>query len=81
MSLDRMFDVTGKSVIVTGAAYGLGRAYAEIMASRGGDVTLLDINGDQLDRTVDEIRDSGIAGQVAGVQLDVALNSVLGEQR
>ncbi|MCA1334528.1 SDR family NAD(P)-dependent oxidoreductase [Pseudooceanicola marinus] len=79
MSLDRMFDVTGKSVIVTGAAYGLGRAYAEIMASRGADVTLLDINGDQLDRTVGEIRESGIAGQVAGAVVDVTDRTALAD--
>ena len=41
MSLDKMFDVTGKSVIVTGGAYGLGRAYAEILAERGAQVCVL----------------------------------------
>ena len=44
MSLESMFDVAGKSVLVTGAAYGLGRAYAEIMAAQGAHVSLLDLN-------------------------------------
>ena len=54
MSLETMFEVAGKSVIVTGAAYGLGRAYAEVMAERGANVTLIDLNEDQLARTLAE---------------------------
>jgi len=71
MSLETMFNVAGKSVFVTGAAYGLGRAYAEIMAAQGANVTLADINGDQLDKTVAEIRESGVRGAVAGAVVDV----------
>jgi NAD(P)-dependent dehydrogenase (short-subunit alcohol dehydrogenase family) len=66
-----MFDVAGKSVIVTGAAFGLGRAYAEIMAAQGANVTLADLNGDQLARTIAEIRDSEPRGTVTGVVVDV----------
>lgn len=71
MSLETMFDVAGKSVIVTGAAFGLGRAYAEIMAAQGANVTLADLNGDQLARTIAEIRDSEPRGTVTGVVVDV----------
>lgn len=71
MSLETMFDVAGKSVIVTGAAFGLGRAYAEIMAERGANVTLLDMNEDQLERTVADIRDTGPRGAVTGAVVDV----------
>lgn len=71
MSLDEMFDVDGKSVIVTGAAYGLGRAYAEIMLERGANVTLLDVNEEQLDRTLGEIRETDPRGTATGAVVDV----------
>ena len=77
MSLETMFDVTGKSVIVTGAAYGLGRAYAEIMAERGANVTLLDLNADQLSRTLGEIADQGWAGKLRGTVVDVTDRTAL----
>lgn len=77
MSLETMFDVAGKSVIVTGAAYGLGRAYAEIMAERGANVTLLDLNGDQLDKTLAEIGAMGWPGKVSGAVVDVTDRAAL----
>lgn len=69
MSLEMMFNVTGKSVVVTGAAYGLGRAYAEIMAEQGARVTLIDLNEDQLTKTVAEISEQ--FGTVHGIVCDV----------
>lgn len=69
MSLETMFNVTGKSVVVTGAAYGLGRAYAEIMAEQGAQVTLIDLNEDQLTKTVAEISEQ--FGRVHGIVCDV----------
>ena len=44
-TLDR-FDISGRSAFVTGAASGLGLAYAEAMAEAGASVTLADIDGD-----------------------------------
>lgn len=38
------FDLSGRSAIVTGAASGLGLAYAETMAEAGAEVTLTDID-------------------------------------
>ncbi|WP_225029278.1 SDR family NAD(P)-dependent oxidoreductase [Xinfangfangia pollutisoli] len=54
-ALEKMFDVRGKSVIVTGGASGIGRAYAEIMAEGGAKVCIFDIDPAGLDRTVAEI--------------------------
>lgn len=71
MSLETMFDVAGKSVIVTGAAYGLGRAYAEIMAAQGANVTLLDLNAEQLAKTISEIEATGPRGALRSGVLDV----------
>jgi 3-oxoacyl-[acyl-carrier protein] reductase len=36
----------GKSVLVTGAAHGIGRAYAEAFAAEGAEVTIADIDGE-----------------------------------
>ncbi|MFE3838203.1 SDR family NAD(P)-dependent oxidoreductase [Pseudogemmobacter sonorensis] len=65
-SLETMFDVRGKSVIVTGGASGIGRAYAEIMAEGGARVCIFDIDGAGIDRAVAEI-----AGEVWGQVVDV----------
>lgn len=77
MSLETMFDVAGKSVLVTGAAYGLGRAYAEIMAAQGAHVTLLDVNRDQLDRTVADISRGVAEGRISGDVIDVTDRTAL----
>jgi NAD(P)-dependent dehydrogenase (short-subunit alcohol dehydrogenase family) len=71
MSLESMFDVAGKSVLVTGAAYGLGRAYAEIMAAQGAHVSVLDLNADQLARTVAEIAATDPRGTIHAEVVDV----------
>ncbi len=66
-SLEEMFAVAGKSVIVTGGASGLGRAYAEIMAEYGARVCILDMDSDPLSTTVAEI-----AGETWGQVTDVS---------
>ena len=54
-TLQEMFDVRGKSVIVTGGASGIGRAYAEVMAENGARVCIFDIDAKGLDSVVAEI--------------------------
>jgi NAD(P)-dependent dehydrogenase (short-subunit alcohol dehydrogenase family) len=44
MSNSNLFDVSGKTVIVTGAASGLGLSIAEVMAENGARVALFDLN-------------------------------------
>lgn len=67
-TLAEMFDVRGKSVIVTGGASGIGRAYAEVMADNGARVCIFDIDPAGLDRTVAEIARRGdVWGQVVDV--------------
>ncbi|MCB1355401.1 MAG: SDR family oxidoreductase [Maritimibacter sp.] len=72
MSLQSMFDVSGKSVIVTGGASGIGRAYAEIMVEMGARVCILDLDPAGLDATVAEIGARGWPGEVWGTELDVS---------
>jgi NAD(P)-dependent dehydrogenase (short-subunit alcohol dehydrogenase family) len=69
-TLDEMFDVRGKSVIVTGGASGIGRAYAEVMADNGARVCIFDINAKGLEGVVTEMVARG--GDVWGQALDVA---------
>jgi NAD(P)-dependent dehydrogenase (short-subunit alcohol dehydrogenase family) len=69
-TLQQMFDVRGKSVIVTGGASGIGRAYAEVMVDNGADVCIFDIDRNGLDKVVAEMGANG--GQVWGQVVDVA---------
>lgn len=69
-SLQRMFDVAGKSVIVTGGASGLGRAYAEVMAEHGARVCIFDVDASGLADTVAAISEAG--GDVWSQRIDVS---------
>jgi NAD(P)-dependent dehydrogenase (short-subunit alcohol dehydrogenase family) len=69
-TLQEMFDVHGKSVIVTGGASGIGRAYAEVMADNGARVCIIDIDKEGLEACVSQIRARG--AEVWGQALDVA---------
>ncbi|SDX07313.1 SDR family NAD(P)-dependent oxidoreductase [Roseicitreum antarcticum] len=68
-ALQQMFDVAGKSVIVTGGASGIGKAYAEILAQQGAAVCIFDIDPDGLNRTVDGMTAQGwdVWGQTVDV--------------
>jgi NAD(P)-dependent dehydrogenase (short-subunit alcohol dehydrogenase family) len=62
-----LFDVGGKSVVVTGAASGLGFAMAEVMADAGARVTLADLDGPGLEEAAGRL-----SGDVRTFQLDVS---------
>lgn len=53
------FDLTGKSVIVTGAGRGLGRAMALSLAAAGADVVCAARSLDQIQKTADDITAMG----------------------
>jgi NAD(P)-dependent dehydrogenase (short-subunit alcohol dehydrogenase family) len=65
--LSDLFDVEGASVVVTGAASGLGFAMAEVMADSGAKVTLADLDADGLEQAAGRL-----AGHVRTVALDVS---------
>ena len=76
-SLQEMFDVSGKSVIVTGGASGIGRAYAEIMAEHAARVCIFDIDQSGLDETVAAIREAG--GDAWSQPIDVSDRPAMAE--
>ncbi|MGF7239478.1 MAG: SDR family NAD(P)-dependent oxidoreductase [Frankia sp.] len=49
----------GRSVLVTGAAAGVGRAVAHRLADEGARLALTDLNADALAQTADEVRAAG----------------------
>jgi 3-oxoacyl-[acyl-carrier protein] reductase len=59
----------GKVAIVTGAARGLGRDYAEFLAEDGGAVVLADVNGEGAERSTKELEQKG--ARAIGLQVDV----------
>ncbi len=63
------FNIAGKSAIVTGAASGIGLAYAEAMAEAGARVTLTDIDGAGAEREAARICAEG--GIARAASLDV----------
>jgi 3-oxoacyl-[acyl-carrier protein] reductase len=60
----------GKSIIVTGGAHGIGRAYCEHLAQAGASVAVADIDGATAEAVAESIRQAD--GQACGVATDVA---------
>ncbi len=65
------FDIAGRSALVTGAASGIGLAYAEVMAEAGASVTLTDIDAAGAEREAARLRALGHAARAD--RCDVAL--------
>jgi NAD(P)-dependent dehydrogenase (short-subunit alcohol dehydrogenase family) len=69
MSVLDQFDIRGRSGLVTGAASGIGLAYAEMLAEAGAKVTLSDIDAAGAEREASRLRGEGYEARAA--QLDV----------
>ncbi|MFF0081776.1 SDR family NAD(P)-dependent oxidoreductase [Streptomyces canus] len=65
----RMFDLSGRSALVTGAAGGIGAGVAWALARAGAAVLVTDVDGDAARATADKIAASG--ADARGMALDV----------
>lgn len=64
-------DLTGKTVIVTGAGSGLGQAMALGLVKAGAGVLALDVAGNRLDETAREAKASKASGRLQPLAVDV----------
>ena len=54
-----LFDLSGKTALITGSSRGLGRAFAEGLAQAGARIILNGVNSDRLETAAQEMRDQG----------------------
>ena len=69
LDLNELFSVSGRSVVVTGGASGIGLAIANTLTDRGANVTLLDRDHQKLELAVEHL--SGREGKIRGATCDV----------
>ena len=64
-----MFNLKGKSAVITGAASGIGKAVAIAFVRQGATVHILDLNQEAIDATLNELKPIGAS--VRGYPCDV----------
>jgi NAD(P)-dependent dehydrogenase (short-subunit alcohol dehydrogenase family) len=81
MHIQQLFNVTGRTAVVTGGASGIGLGYAEALAINGARVTLLDIDERRIEAEVTRLRAAGfdVTGRVVNVTDHGALDRVVDE--
>lgn len=69
MNYKSMFDLSGRRVLITGGARGIGFAIGEACAAWGAHVVLADVNGDGAEQAAAKLRDAGFSA--SGTACDV----------
>jgi 3-oxoacyl-[acyl-carrier protein] reductase len=71
------FDFTGRSVIVTGAARGIGLELSRFFAEAGADLAMVDRDADELGAAASELKALAVPADVSNTaQVDAAVGSV-----
>lgn len=74
--IEQLFDLTGKTAIVTGGAMGIGKGIASRLAQAGASVMIVDIvSAEEATPTIDEISQAG--GTAAYYQADLTATAIL----
>ncbi|MCK0125330.1 SDR family oxidoreductase [Gelidibacter sp. F2691] len=60
MDIDKLFDLTGKTAIVTGGANGIGKATALLLAKHGATIAIGDFNLEDAESTVKDVEALGV---------------------
>lgn len=68
-----IFNLLGRTAIITGAAKGIGKAISVKLAAQGAEVSLIDLDEAALNETVKEIRSQG--GTASGIVCDITDNA------
>ena len=75
MDTSKLFDLKGKTAIVTGGANGIGKASCEILAAYGANVVVSDYNLEAAEKTSKEINTNG--GKTIAIDCDVTKDEAL----
>ncbi|MCG6856803.1 MAG: SDR family oxidoreductase [Salaquimonas sp.] len=68
-----MGNLDGKIALVTGSGQGMGRAHALLMAERGADIVVADLNGENAEDTAAQVRKLGRRAHVEAIDMADAL--------
>ena len=79
--MDKLFDLTGKIALVTGASYGIGFSMAAGLAKAGARIVFNDINGELVEKGIKAYKESRIdaKGYVCDVTDEKAVNSMIAQ--
>ncbi|HMN80020.1 MAG TPA: SDR family NAD(P)-dependent oxidoreductase, partial [Burkholderiaceae bacterium] len=65
--MKNIVSLEGRTVIVTGAAQGIGRAIGELVVELGGNLVAVDLNGDGLSTALQALPEGRVLTQVGNV--------------
>jgi gluconate 5-dehydrogenase len=74
----QLFNLTGKTALVTGATHGLGMAMAKGLANAGAKIVINDLSQDRINAALEEYRKDGV--DAAGYVFDVTKEADVSEQ-